>query len=37
MAGRMAETYTVAELSSPTFAQAPGVQDELRQYAAGCA
>jgi len=37
MAGRMAETYTVAELSSPTFAQAPGVQDELRQFAAGCA
>jgi len=36
MAGRMAETYTVAQLSDPSFGQDASVQGRLRQFAAEC-
>ena len=36
MAGRMAQTYTVPQLTDPTFGQDASVQSQLRQFALEC-
>ena len=36
MAGKMAGTYTVAQLTDPTFGQDASVQAQLRQFALEC-
>jgi hypothetical protein len=36
MAGKISQTYTVAQLTDATFAQDPSVQAQLRQLALSC-